>query len=135
MRPNRLRPFIPLPLIFIVSFFSLPQRCAAWGMLGHRIVGEIASTYLTTNASREIKKILGHETMAIASNWADFIKSDTSYRYLNEWHYVDVDKGLKHQEMSAVLQKDTAADAYTRLNFLIKQLKNKKLPQSQKRMY
>jgi hypothetical protein len=135
MRLKHLRPFIPLPLIFIVLFLSVSQRCAAWGMLGHRIVGEIASSYLTSNASKEIKKILGNETMAIASNWADFIKSDTSYRYLNEWHYVDVEKGLNSSRMTAVLQKDTAADAYTRLNFMIKQLKNKNLPQSQKRMY
>ncbi|GEO08965.1 endonuclease [Segetibacter aerophilus] len=107
----------------------------AWGMLGHRIVGEIASNYLTSKANREIKKILGNESIAMSSNWADFIKSDSNYRYLNEWHYVNVDKGLNAAQMELALQKDTAASAYTRLNFLIAQLKNKELPQSDKVMY
>src|SRR4051794_34326034 len=107
----------------------------AWGMLGHRIVGEIANNYLTATASRHIKKVLGNETVALASTWADFIKSDSTYRYLNDWHFVDVDKGLNSNEMRTALQKDTTADAYTRINFLVKQLKNKNLPQEKKRMY
>src|SRR3954468_24870732 len=112
----------------IVLFLNAPLHSMAWGMLGHRIVGEIANSYLTATASGKIKKILGNETVALASTWADFIKSDSNYRYLNEWHYVDVDKGLESGAMRATLQKDTAKDAYTRLTFLIKQLKNKSLP-------
>jgi S1/P1 Nuclease len=135
MRSKNVRKGWVSAAIFVVLFFYLPVRSFAWGMLGHRIVGEIANTYLTENASKEIKKILGNESLAIASNWADFIKSDSSYQYLNEWHYINVDKGLNAQEMQSVLQKDTATDAYTRLDFLVKQLKNKSLPQNQKRMY
>lgn len=135
MRTKHVSKLVQRAVVIVVLFFYLPAQSFAWGMLGHRIVGEIASTYLTANASREIKKILGNESIAIASNWADFIKSDTSYRYLNEWHYVNVDKGLNARQMKAALQKDTAANAYTKLNFLIKQLKNKSLPQNEKRMY
>lgn len=134
MRPKHLSR-LRAGVISVVLFFYLPSQSFAWGLLGHRIVGEIASTYLTPQASKEIKKILGNESLAIASNWADFIKSDTSYKYLSEWHYVDVEKGLNAKGMQAVLQQDTAADAYTRLNFLIKQLKNKSLPLNEKRMY
>ena len=47
----------------------------AWGMLGHRVVGEIADSYLSPKAKAAIKDILGNETMAMASNWADFIKA------------------------------------------------------------
>jgi hypothetical protein len=135
MRPKHLRRVVRATVIFTVLFFYLPSQSFAWGMLGHRIVGEIASSYLSGKANREIKKILGNETIALASNWADFIKSDTAYRYLNEWHYVDVDKGLTGTQMTATLQKDTAVDAYTRLNFLVTQLKNKKLAQKDKVMY
>jgi len=122
-------------LFFVALFFYMPLQSMAWGMLGHRIIGEVASGYLTPEASKEIKKILGTETIAMASNWPDFIKSDTAYRYLNEWHYVDVEKGLNANQMQGTLQADTAIDAYTRLNFLVKQLKNKKLPQEKKLMY
>jgi S1/P1 Nuclease len=122
-------------VILVVLFFYIPSKSFAWGMIGHRIVGEIANSYLTAKASNEIRKILGNESIAIASNWADFIKSDTSFRYLSEWHYVDVDKGLSSKSMQAVLQKDVAPDAYTKLNFLIRQLRNKSLPQKEKQMY
>src|SRR4051794_27235782 len=116
-------------------FFYLPYQSMAWGMLGHRIVGEIASTYLTSKARKEIQQILGNESMAMASNWPDFIKADTAYKYLNSWHYIDVDSNLTNAELQAYLKTDTAADAYTKLNFLVKQLKNKSLPQSKKLMY
>jgi hypothetical protein len=115
--------------------FYVPVKSFAWGMLGHRIVGEIASTYLTKHAQKEIKKILGNETIAIASNWADFIKSDTSYKYLNEWHYADVDKGVSEAQMLTVLENDTSANAYNKIVLLTKELKNKNLQQTQKQMY
>jgi len=116
-------------------FLYLPYQSMAWGMLGHRIVGEIASTYLTPKARKEIQQILGTESIAIASNWADFIKADTAYKYLNSWHYIDVDSALSYSQMQSYLNTDTATDAYTKLNFLIKELKNKNLSRSKKLMY
>lgn len=104
-------------------------------MLGHRIVGEIASSYLTPKARKEIQKILGTESVAMASNWADFIKSNPGYNYLSPWHYINFDSALSYTQMQNFLKKDTAADAYTKLNFLIKELKNKNLPQKEKLMY
>ena len=41
----------------------------AWGVLGHRIVGQIADSYLTKQTKKEIYKILGTESIAMASNW------------------------------------------------------------------
>lgn len=122
-------------IFFVIFFFYLPLSSMAWGMLGHRIVGEIASTYLTSKARTEIKKILGNESIAMASNWADFIKSDTSYKYLSPWHYIDFEKGISYQQMQEVLQKDSNTDAYTKLNFLIKELKKKNLSKDKKLMY
>ncbi len=124
-----------IPVFCILVFFHLPFPSMAWGMLGHRIVGEIASTYLTAKAKAEIQKILGTESIAMASNWADFIKSDTNYRYLNKWHYIDFEKGTTYSQMQSYLAKDTAVDAYTRLNFLIKELKKKSLAKDKKLMY
>ncbi|HET9055431.1 MAG TPA: S1/P1 nuclease, partial [Chitinophagaceae bacterium] len=81
------------------------------------------------------KEILGNESLAIASNWADFIKSDSTFNYLNSWHYINIKQGLNYTEFSNYLQKDTATDAYTRLNFLIGELKNKQLPLEKKQIY
>jgi hypothetical protein len=123
------------PVLFVGLFFYLPLSSMAWGLLGHRIIGEIADSYLTVNARAGIKKILGDESIAMASNWADFIKSDTNFKYLNTWHYIDFKKGLSYEQMKDSLQIDTAADAYTKLNFLIKELKKKNLALDKQRMY
>lgn len=118
---------------FLIAY--LPLQSSAWGILGHRIVGEIAESYLTPKAKAEIQKILGTETVALASTWADFIKSDSAYKYLNSWHYIDFPKGLSYAQMQEELNKDTAADAYTRINFLVRELKKKNLPQDKKSFY
>ena len=123
-------------VLVIAAFISLPLASLAWGTLGHRIVGEVATNHLTPKAKLAIKNILGNESMALASNWADFIKSDTSFKYLNSWHYVDFDDtSLSATSMVNKLKTDTATDAYVKLNFLIAQLKNKSLNKEKQLMY
>ena len=61
------------------GIFLLPVFSFGWGVLGHRIVGQIAGSYLTPKARIEVQKILGNESIAMVSNWADFIKSDSEY--------------------------------------------------------
>lgn len=107
-----------------------------WGQLGHRIVGEITNSYLTAKTKEEIKKILGNESIAMASNWADFIKSDTTYKYLDVWHYVNLEKGLTYEQFKNGLKAGTpVADAYSAIVFLTKELKKKTLPKDKKKMY
>jgi S1/P1 Nuclease len=123
-------------LTLICLFIYLPFASNAWGVLGHRIVGQIADSYLTPKAKTEIQKILGFESVAIASNWPDFIKSDPAYKYLSPWHYVNFRAGLTADSMKLFLQADTAADAYTKINFMVKELKtNKLLPLDTKQLY
>lgn len=107
----------------------------AWGVLGHRIVGEIADSYLTSKARHQIKDLLGDETPGMASNWMDFIKSDTAYKYLSTWHYVDFKGGLSKSEFQSYLDKDTATDAYTKILFVSKELKNMVLSRDTRAMY
>jgi hypothetical protein len=123
-------------LLVLALFFYAPFSSYAWGVLGHRIVGEIAESYLTKHTKKEIAKILGNESVAMSSNWADFIKSDPSYNYLSSWHYVDFNGGLSQDEVLAYLATDTATDAYTKINFLVDQLKHRdNLDQDKKVMY
>lgn len=120
-------------IIFFSSFFSMPFYSFGWGVLGHRIVGQIAESYLTPKAKTEVQKILGDETIAMASNWADFIKSDSSYSYVSSWHYIDLDPGMTKSQLQAYLEKDTVTDIYTKMNLIINELKNKNLPMEKKR--
>jgi len=122
--------------IFLIGLcFYLPLQSMAWGLLGHRIVGEIADSYLNAKARAAIKKILGDETIAIATNWADFIKSDSNFRYLNPWHYIDLESGLNYDQFQNFLKIDTAANAFTKLAFLTNELKKKNLSRDKKEFY
>lgn len=121
-------------IAFFIFVSCLPFCSFGWGVLGHRIVGQVANSYLTLKARAEIKKILGNESIAIASNWADFIKSDSSYNYISSWHYIDLDSGLTKDEVETYLKNDTTADVYTKINFLINELKKSNLPMEKKRM-
>jgi len=113
----------------------LPISSMAWGVLGHRIVGEIAESYLSPKAKLAIKKILGNESMAIASNWADFVKSDTAYKYLNNWHYINLSEGFSEQQVKDYLLKDTSVNAFTKIKLMVAALKNSSLNMETKRMY
>ncbi len=121
-------------IIFFSPVCFLPFYFFGRGVLGHRVVGQIAESYLTSKAKIEVQKILGTESIAVASNWADFIKSDSVYSYLSSWHYIDMDSGLTANQLQKYLEKDTATDIYTKLNSLIKELRNKRLPMNKKRM-
>ena len=118
-----------------IAILYAPLQSMAWGTEGHRIAGQIADSYLTAKARAAIKAILGDETIAMTSNWADFIKSDPNYSYLYNWHFVDLDKAHAYPELQEYLNKDTNTDAYTKLNFLIAELKKKDLTKENKLLY
>ena len=122
-------------LLLIGLLCYIPFQTMAWGMLGHRVVGQIADSYLNKKTSREIKKILGNESVAMASNWADFIKSEPVYNYLGNWHYINLPAGINQAQLQHSLERDTVTDAYTRILFLTSELKNKSLAHDKKVMY
>ena len=127
---------LPLIRVILISLLVyIPVQTFAWAQLGHRIVGEIADTYLKSKTRKEIKKILGNESVAMASNWADFIKSDPAYKYLDNWHYFNLPANLDQNNFFSYLNQDTTTNAYTRIKFLTAELKNKTLPQDKKVMY
>lgn len=122
-------------LVLLALFFYIPFITIAWGVEGHRIVGQVADSYISKKARKEITKILGTESIAMSSNWADFIKSDPAYNYLYNWHFINLKAGLTEDQVQAYLDKDTATDAYTKIIFLTAQLKNKDLPMLDKQLY
>ncbi len=119
----------------LILLVSISLQTFAWGTTGHRVVGEIADSYLSRKTKRSIREILGNESVAMSSNWADFAKSDSTLKYLDPWHYINVKAGMNATEFSNYLKNDTGIDAYTKLNFLITELKNKQISLEQKRFY
>ena len=133
-------------IVLLLSVFSLNARSIRhpktasikspnWSQIGHRVVGEIANSHLTCRAKKRIKRLLGNESIAISSNFADFIKSDSTMNYLDPWHYINVKGGMNYTEFAAYLQRDSAVDAFTKINYLIAELKNKKTPIDKKQFY
>ncbi|MBC7912972.1 MAG: S1/P1 nuclease [Pyrinomonadaceae bacterium] len=121
--------------LLICILFALPFQSMAWGVLGHRIVGEIADSYLKSKTKKEINKILGNESVAMASNWMDLIKSDNTFKYLGNWHYINFNHGLTYPQVDEYLKKDTSTNVYTKINFVSRELKKKETPLEMKQLY
>jgi hypothetical protein len=93
--------------VFVASLtvmVATPAPVLAWGKTGHRVIAQIAEPYLSAEARAGVKGILGVETMAEASNWPDFMRSDPSdfwQHTASPWHYVTVPAGKTYTEAGA----------------------------------
>lgn len=74
----------------------------AWGQKGHRIIGEVAYTYLSPVARRKTDAVLGRHGLVYYANRPDEIKSDTIYLDSSDWHYQDLDAGLTDEAVAAM---------------------------------
>ena len=110
-----------------------PTPAFAWGKTGHRVVGQIADVHLTRKARAAVKRILGTETMAEASNWPDFMKSDPSpfwQKTASPWHYVTRPGGKTYDQVGAPAE----GDAITALDGFSATLRNRKASLADKRV-
>jgi hypothetical protein len=65
----------------------------SWGKLGHQAIGYIAQAHLTPKTAQAIKDLLGSETLAEISTYADEIRSDEYFQFSAPWHYINVPAG------------------------------------------
>lgn len=78
---------IALPVIFSIS------NAYGWGDDGHRVVGEIAWSYLQPEVKVEVEQLLqnaGEPSLAEATTWADRIRSDSNYGWAAPLHYISL---------------------------------------------
>ena len=75
--------------ILLISVSSVSANESIWAKTGHRVVGEVADTYLKPSAKRAIAKLLQGQSLAEVSTFADEIKSDSIYDRFYTWHYVN----------------------------------------------
>ena len=106
--------------ITFILFMFLAIKASSWGLTGHRVVGQIAEIYLTKKASKEVKKILGTESLADVANWMDFIKSEPKYDFMYNWHFVTVPDGETYETS----EKEPKGDVIWALNKSIGELKS-----------
>ncbi len=91
----------------------------AWGATGHRATGHIAEKYLSKKAKKELKRILGQESLAMVSTWMDEVRSDPAYDHTHDWHWVTIPDGLTYEQT----EKNPKGDIIQTLDRLIAELK------------
>lgn len=107
-------------LLFIFSLFLLTTaNDKQWGKNGHRAVGDIAADYLSDNARKAVDRVLGPESMAIASTWMDEIRSDSAYDHTHDWHWVTIPDGMNYEET----EKNPNGDLINAIRRMIDDLK------------
>lgn len=90
-----------LILRLLPALLTLSAPAFAWGPEGHRMVGDIATGYLTAKARAQVSELLrndrladgefsGRRTLGEVANWADEIKDFDWGRRRGSWHYDDV---------------------------------------------
>lgn len=116
-------------LHLVFALLLLSHQGFSWGQTGHRITGEIAEKYLTRKARKNIKKIIGNQSLAIASTWMDEIKSDPLYNHTHDWHWVTIPDGQTYEES----QKNPNGDVIEAIERLGRVLKDKNQTDSARR--
>jgi hypothetical protein len=103
--------------------FVLLAVCAEalpWGATGHRVTGLIAEQYLSKRARREVKRVLGQESLAMVSTWMDEIRSDSAYDYAADWHWVTIPDGMTYGQA----EKNPRGDILEAIDRIVKELKS-----------
>ena len=120
--------------LLVAGLFYLPLQASAWGITGHRVVGQVADFYLTAKARRGVQAVLGGETLAMSANWPDFIKSDTAFNYLGSWHYVNLPEGLDQNGVFNFLDTEKTANIYNKIPEMVATLKSQTSTLAEKKM-
>ena len=107
----------------IIAQLLVPTLMFAWGLEGHRIIGEIAQQHLTKKAQKQIIAVLGGSTIAMEANWGDFVKSDTAYRACSPWHYNNFEAGLDRATFDSLAMRQDRGEAVYRIYDLADRLR------------
>ncbi|MCH7813784.1 MAG: S1/P1 nuclease [Planctomycetes bacterium] len=83
---------------FLAVLVATP--CFGWGRDGHKITGTIATHYLTPEAKVGVTALLGDQSLAEVSTWADEIRSNPAYRWASPLHYSNVKPGEAEFDLS-----------------------------------
>jgi S1/P1 Nuclease len=118
----KIKTFLAILFLSIASLASY-----GWGATGHRAVGLIAERYLSAAAKKKLQKILKGESVAIVGTWMDEIRSDSTYDYTADWHWVTIETGKTYDESP----KNPKGDIILTIERLIKELKSKDLSAKQ----
>ncbi len=124
------------PILLAGLFSLLPLLAFCWGVTGHRVVAEIAQRHLDKKAAKELRELIGRETLAEWANWPDFIKSDTTHTWdmASKWHYVNIPGNLTHDEFIKALKELKGENLYSQIQAMTGQLKDHSLSKEKRQV-
>jgi hypothetical protein len=109
-------------LLLFLIFNATALQVSGWGATGHRVTGYIANKYLNKKARKALEQILEGQSLAMASTWMDEIRSDSTYDYMSDWHWVTIPDGLSYEQT----EKNPKGDVIATLERVIEELKSGK---------
>ena len=116
--------------LYIALCFGISATPAyAWWSDEHRVITLIAEKHLTRHSRDQINFLIGGESLATLSLWADQIKSQQSWAHTRSWHYVNTERG---QSFSSY-QPKTEGDILWALTHFYKKLSNGQLSLQRRR--
>jgi hypothetical protein len=104
----------------------------SWGVTGHRTVGKIAEKHLTPAAKAAVEQLLGKETLADVSTWADEVRGQDEYKQTGSWHYINLPMGLSYPEFQKRVEGMSEDNVYSVLTRLEKEVVDPATPREKK---
>ena len=114
-----------LSMILMFSFLF------SWGKTGHRTTGEVAELHLTDKARIEIQKILKDPSLAVASTWADEMRSNPDFRQYAPWHYANMPLDVSYAQS----EKSSKGDIVQAIKLCKSKLRNDNTSLEEKAFY
>jgi hypothetical protein len=120
-----MKKYLLLSLFVCVGFALI-----SWGTLGHHVVGEIAENHLTPEAKAGVQELLGHQSLADVSSWADDIRKDNPET--GSWHFVNLPTGLSFADFEKQVETMPTGNVYNSILRCVHDLKDKDVSQRKK---
>jgi hypothetical protein len=115
-----------------LGFTSLLLLLVSWGFVGHRTVARIAEHHLTPNAKAAVRDLLGSESLAEASTWADEVRGKDEYKQTGPWHYVDLPLGLSYAAFKDRVENMLESNVYSAVVEQMRLITDKNVPREKK---
>lgn len=81
-----------------LSVAMVSMSAHAFGVRGHRLVGDIAQLLLLPAVREQVDELLQSRSLADVANWADEVRSQQPET--GPWHYVNVKAGAAHFDLA-----------------------------------
>ena len=69
--------------LLVVLLFTSISFSFGWGAVGHKIVADVAKSYVGKDIQDSVNKYLGDMTWESASTWMDEMRSNHQYDYFS----------------------------------------------------